>query len=84
MTYVPRTAHSLSRKPLSFHAVFFGQDSRARTLRRMAQLALEIQNDASDDPSFPATARIPSSFTTALDTVSTRITDTHLEVSDLT
>lgn len=49
----------------------------------MAQLALDIQNNAPDDPSFPATARIPSSFTTALDTVSsTRVTNTYLEMSD--
>ncbi|KAH9005432.1 hypothetical protein EDB86DRAFT_2825090 [Lactarius hatsudake] len=45
------------------------QNSSASTLRKMAQLALKIQNEAPHDPMFPATARIPSSFTTALDTV---------------
>ncbi|KAH9054525.1 hypothetical protein EDB87DRAFT_1580466 [Lactarius vividus] len=78
------------RKPLSFHAVSFGNEwdstifdsirrfipdrsvsyhnSSASTLRKMAQLALKIQNEAPHDPMFPVTARIPSSFTTALDT----------------
>ncbi|KAH9026661.1 hypothetical protein EDB84DRAFT_1589144 [Lactarius hengduanensis] len=54
------------RKPLSFHA--------------MAQLALEIQNEAPHDPMFPATARIPSSFTTALDTV--RLAETFLRIAE--
>ena len=36
----------------------------------MAQLALEIQNDAPQDPLLPAASVIPSSYTTALDTVS--------------
>jgi hypothetical protein len=82
LTLSPLTAHSSNRKPLSFQAIFFGKDVWAPTLRRMAQLALDIQNNAPDDPSFPATARMPSSFTTALDTVSTRVTNTHLEISD--
>ena len=47
------------------------QNSSASTLRKMAQRALEIQDEAPHDPSFPAAARIPSSFTTALDTVRT-------------
>ncbi|KAH9056527.1 hypothetical protein EDB87DRAFT_1221331 [Lactarius vividus] len=33
-------------KLLSFHSVSFGQDSWSSSLRRMAQLALEIQNNA--------------------------------------
>ena len=37
----------------------------------MAQRALEIQDEAPHDPLFPAAARIPSTFTTALDTVCT-------------
>ncbi|KAH8979281.1 hypothetical protein EDB92DRAFT_1980226 [Lactarius akahatsu] len=90
------------RKPLSFHAVSFGNDwdstifdstrpfipdpsvfyrnSSASTLRNMAQLALEIQNEAPHDPMFPATARIPSSFTTALDTV--RLAETFLRIAE--
>jgi hypothetical protein len=41
------------------------------TLRSMAQIALETQKYAPHDPLFPAGARVPSSFCTALDTVST-------------
>jgi len=37
----------------------------------MARLALKIQRKAPPDPLFPVTASIPSSFTSALDTVST-------------
>ncbi|KAI0250860.1 hypothetical protein BJV78DRAFT_1282923 [Lactifluus subvellereus] len=55
-------------KPLSFHAVSFGPDASTATLRRMAQLALDIQNNAPRDPLLPETASVPSSFTTALDT----------------
>ncbi|KAI9443933.1 hypothetical protein H4582DRAFT_2125919, partial [Lactarius indigo] len=90
------------RKPLSFHAVSFGeewdstifdstrpfipdpsisyQNSSASTLRKMAQLALKIQNEAPHDPMFPVTARIPSSFTTALDTV--RLAETFLRIAE--
>ncbi|KAH9027877.1 hypothetical protein EDB85DRAFT_1892774 [Lactarius pseudohatsudake] len=57
------------RKPLSFHAVAFGPNGRSYpTLRMMTQLALEIQRKAPPDPLFPVAARIPSSFTSALDT----------------
>jgi hypothetical protein len=56
------------RKPLSFHSVSFGPDS-ASSLRRMAKLALEIQNNVPRDPLRSATKSIPSTFTTALDTV---------------
>ncbi|KAI9434837.1 hypothetical protein H4582DRAFT_1855657 [Lactarius indigo] len=56
------------RKPLSFHSVSFGPDSSSSSLRRMAQLALEIQNNAPRGRG-PATTSIPSSFTVALDTV---------------
>ncbi|KAH9014402.1 hypothetical protein EDB85DRAFT_2295948 [Lactarius pseudohatsudake] len=55
-------------KPLSFHSVSFGPDSSSSTLRRMAQLALEIQNNAPRGRG-QATTSIPSSFTVALDTV---------------
>lgn len=61
------------RKPLSFHAVSFGDVNYSYTLERMAQLALEIQNNAPRDPLLPAESTIPSSFTTALDTVSTHV-----------
>jgi hypothetical protein len=37
----------------------------------MADLALEVQNNAPRDLLLPAAATVPSSFATALDTVST-------------
>lgn len=36
----------------------------------MAQLSLEIQNNAATDPLLPTAANIPSSFNTALNTAS--------------
>jgi hypothetical protein len=71
-TYTHRSLTTLGRKPLSFHAVSFGLDVSTASLRRMAQLALDMQNNAPRDPLLPDTASVPSSFTTALDTVSTR------------
>jgi hypothetical protein len=35
----------------------------------MAQIALDVQNNAPQDPLLPATARVPSSYTEVLDTV---------------
>ena len=70
---LPLIADNLARKPLSFHAVSFGEDESASTLRRMAELALEVQNEAPRDPLLPETANIPSSFATALDSVSTSL-----------
>ena len=35
----------------------------------MAQIALDVQNNAPQDPLLPANAYIPSSYTEALDTV---------------
>jgi hypothetical protein len=65
-------AHCPVRKPLSFHAVAFGRKTSTQTaLRRMAQLALEIQDNAPHDPLLPAASVVPSSYSTALDTVST-------------
>jgi hypothetical protein len=58
-----------NRRPLSFHAVSFGQDATSNTLRRMAQIALDVQQNAPQDPLLPANANIPSSYTEALDTV---------------
>jgi hypothetical protein len=56
------------RQPLSFHSVSFGPDS-ASSLRRMAKLALEIQNNVLSNHLRSAAKSIPSTFTTALDTV---------------
>ena len=58
-----------ARRPLSFHAVSFGLDATSSSLRRMAQIALDIQNNAPQDPLLPATTSVPSSYTEALDTV---------------
>ncbi|KIJ06345.1 hypothetical protein PAXINDRAFT_92137 [Paxillus involutus ATCC 200175] len=56
-------------KPLSFHAVSFGQDNHSSTLRRMSQIALEAQRRAPRDPLLPAEATVQSSYSEALDTV---------------
>ncbi|KAJ7763628.1 hypothetical protein DFH07DRAFT_1059276 [Mycena maculata] len=76
------TVRSLSRnavalgKPLSFHSVSFGSASQSAILRRMAQVALEVQNGAPRDPLVPAEATINSSYSEALDTV--RLAETFL------
>jgi hypothetical protein len=57
------------RMPLSFHTVSFGPDASSHTLRRMAELALEVQNSAPCDPLKPPTVSMPSSFSVALDSV---------------
>ena len=57
------------RRPLSFHAVSLGQDTASSPLRRMAQIYLEVQNNALDDRLLPAAANVQSSYTEALDTV---------------
>jgi Mg-chelatase subunit ChlD len=56
-------------KPLSFHAISFGQESESVHLRRMVQIALDIQNDAPQDPLAPVAATLLSSYSQALDTV---------------
>lgn len=63
------TEKLITRRPLSFHAVSFGKDSTSSSLRRMAQIALEVQYKAPHDPLLPAVAKISSSYTEALDTV---------------
>ncbi|KAJ7246483.1 hypothetical protein C8J57DRAFT_1360578 [Mycena rebaudengoi] len=76
------TVRSLSRaavalgKPLSFHSVSFGSASQSAVLRRMAQIALEVQTNAPRDPLTPAEATINSSYSEALDTV--RLAETFL------
>ena len=61
---------SVIRRPVSFHAVSFGPEAWSSYLRRMAQIALEVQNDRANDPLHPTGANVPSSYTEALDTVS--------------
>ena len=58
------------RMPLSFHAVSFGNDSYTGKLRRMVQIAQEVEKSA---PQNSLTKSIPSSFTEALDTASVRV-----------
>jgi hypothetical protein len=68
----PKIAHHLRRKPLSFHSVSFGPDYSIPLLRRMAQVALEEQENACQTPGLPAAVSgPPSSFANALDTVRT-------------
>ncbi|KAH9171597.1 hypothetical protein EDB89DRAFT_1093696 [Lactarius sanguifluus] len=52
--------------PLSFHAVSFGPENRSAVLRRMVQIAQEVENSV---PRNSPTNGITSSFTKALDTV---------------
>ncbi|KAN0134237.1 hypothetical protein V8E53_008009, partial [Lactarius tabidus] len=66
-------------RPISFHAVSFGADSSS-SLRRMAQIALEVQNDMVNDPLHPAAANVASSYTEALDTV--RLAETFLGIAE--
>jgi hypothetical protein len=62
-------ADTSQRKPLSFHSISFGPDASSSSLRRMADVALIIQNNGPRNPQTPATASVPSSFAIALDTV---------------
>jgi len=65
-------------KPLSFHSISFGPDSSSSSLRRMANLALEIQNNAPRNSRSPQS--IPSSFSVALDTV--QLAETFLGIAE--
>jgi hypothetical protein len=60
------TDYTFLRMPLSFHAVSFGNDSYTGKLRRMVQIAQEVEKGA---PRNSLTNSIPSSFTEALDSV---------------
>ena len=67
---LPENADNVdSRRPLSFHAVSFGQNVTSSSLRRMAHIASDVQNNARQDPLLLANACVPSSYTEALDTV---------------
>jgi hypothetical protein len=61
---------TISSKALSFHSVSFGPDGSSSSLRRMTQIALDVQNNAPRDPLAPPAATVASSYTQALDTVS--------------
>ncbi|KAI0774120.1 hypothetical protein C8Q74DRAFT_810377 [Fomes fomentarius] len=64
-------------KPLSFHAVAFGPSTG--TLRRMAQIARDVESNVPPDPLNPH-AGIPSSYAEALDTV--RLAETFLGIAE--
>lgn len=64
-TIIPSADKSIFSRPLSFHAVAFGPSNA--TLRRMAEVAGQVQAAAPADPMHPT---VPSSYTEALDTVS--------------
>ncbi|KAI0314894.1 hypothetical protein OF83DRAFT_1134774 [Amylostereum chailletii] len=68
--------------PLSFHSVSFGRpDGRsAGTLRRMAEVALLIQNRTPHNPRALGAATVPSSYAEALDTVS--LAETFLGIAE--
>ena len=57
-----------ARMPLSFHAVSFGPENRSDVLRRMVEIAQEVENSVSQD--YLVKKSVPSSFAKALDTVS--------------
>ncbi|PPQ72320.1 hypothetical protein CVT26_007277 [Gymnopilus dilepis] len=65
-------------KPLSFHGVSFGPKNQI--LRRMAQIAREIQTSVPPDPLQPAAAMVESSFAEALDSV--RLAETFLGIAE--
>jgi len=67
-------------KPLSFHSILFGPDASSFYLQRMANLALEVQNNAPRDARMPQAASVPSSFSIALDTV--RLAETFLGLAE--
>jgi len=67
-------------KPLSLHTVSFGQDTESTYLRRMANIALDAQNNAPSDPLAPATATVLSSYSQALDSV--RLAETFLGIAE--
>jgi hypothetical protein len=58
-----------TRMPRSFHTAPISPDASSFMLRRMAELALEVQNNAPRDPLRPPTMSMPSSFSVALDSV---------------
>jgi len=55
------------RTPLSFHAVSFGPENRSAVLRRMVQVAQEVEQGA---PPNSLSKGVPSSYSKALDSVS--------------
>ncbi|KAK0239018.1 hypothetical protein EDD85DRAFT_769081 [Armillaria nabsnona] len=65
-------------KPLSIHTVSFGPYNAV--LRRITQIALDVQNNTPPDPNAPAAARVDSSYAEALDSV--RLAETFLGIAE--
>jgi len=65
-------------KPLSFHTVSFGPHNEP--LRRMAQIAREVEATAPPDPLLPRDAHVESSYAAALDSV--RLAETFLGLAN--
>ncbi|KAG8901723.1 hypothetical protein FRC00_005050 [Tulasnella sp. 408] len=64
-------------KPVSFHAVSFGQDSSSTSLRRMVTVAERVAQDAPRDPLAPV---VPCSYSDAMDTI--RLAETFINIAD--
>ncbi|KZT12602.1 uncharacterized protein LAESUDRAFT_808190 [Laetiporus sulphureus 93-53] len=64
-------------KPLSFHSVSFGRDAKSSSLRRMAQIAKDVQDRSPHDPMHPTP---PSSYAEALDSV--QLAETFLGIAE--
>ncbi|KAI6101021.1 hypothetical protein EDD16DRAFT_1844403 [Pisolithus croceorrhizus] len=67
-------------KAVSFHAVSFGPDASSTYLRRMAEIAIDAQNNAPRDPLAPAAATVMSSYNQALDSV--QLAETFLGIAE--
>ncbi|KAI6143616.1 hypothetical protein BKA82DRAFT_3983845 [Pisolithus tinctorius] len=67
-------------KAVSFHAVSFGPDRSSKHLRRMAEIAIDVQNKAPKDPLAPAAATVMSSYNQALDSV--QLAETFLGIAE--
>ncbi|SJL03909.1 uncharacterized protein ARMOST_07266 [Armillaria ostoyae] len=65
-------------KPLSLHTVSFGPYNAV--LRRITQIALDVQNNAPPDPNAHEAARVDSSYAEALDSV--RLAETFLGIAE--
>nr|GAT45850.1 predicted protein [Mycena chlorophos] len=74
------TTRAISRRAIALgkpHAVSFGPARSSDSLRRMVQVASEVQNNAPRDPLVPVAVTIASSYSKALDTV--RLAETFLD-----
>jgi len=65
------------KKPLSFHAVSFGDVAWSSSLRRMVTVAEQVAKAAPKDPLVPV---VPCTYTDAIDTI--RLTETFLNIAD--